>query len=154
MYIYIYTYIYSQICITFSFNIIYFFIINSASSKPTFICTIYFTYNEILLTSNIHCRCNLCILCYTLVTMKTSIYICYRKTLRSIEELMWQHRQEARQLKQKDGDIARNQKIVRKTLRDYEIGAFITDMYCTTQKNLISLPSACTIALLLSLLPG
>ena len=33
---------------------------------------------------------------------------------------MWQHKQEERELKRVEGDIVKNQRAVRRTLRDYE----------------------------------
>ncbi|KAK6192743.1 hypothetical protein SNE40_004165 [Patella caerulea] len=42
------------------------------------------------------------------------------KCLKVIEDLMWQHKQEERELKRTEGDIVKNQQIVRHTLRDYE----------------------------------
>ena len=38
---------------------------------------------------------------------------------------MWQHKQQERELKRVEGDIAKNQRAVRKTLRDFENGTFI-----------------------------
>ena len=35
---------------------------------------------------------------------------------------MWQHKQEERELKRVEGDVIKNQRIVRKELRDYENG--------------------------------
>ena len=35
---------------------------------------------------------------------------------------MWQHKQQERELKRVEGDIAKNQRAVRKTLRDFENG--------------------------------
>ena len=39
---------------------------------------------------------------------------------------MWQHKQEERELKRIEGDVIKNQRAVRRTLRDYENGTFIT----------------------------
>ena len=38
---------------------------------------------------------------------------------------MWQHKQQERELKRVEGDIAKNQRAVRKTLRDFENGIVI-----------------------------
>ena len=35
---------------------------------------------------------------------------------------MWQHKQEERELKRTEGDIIKNQRAVRQTLRDFENG--------------------------------
>ena len=39
-----------------------------------------------------------------------------------LQDLMWQHKQEERELKRVEGDIIKNQRSVRRTLRDYENG--------------------------------
>ena len=39
---------------------------------------------------------------------------------------MWLHKQEERELKRAEGDIIKDQRAIRKTLRDYENGGFIT----------------------------
>ncbi|KAI8797652.1 trichohyalin isoform X1 [Biomphalaria glabrata] len=44
----------------------------------------------------------------------------YQKKMRVIEDHMWQHKQEERELKRIEGDIIKNQRLVRHTLRDYE----------------------------------
>ncbi|ELU18781.1 hypothetical protein CAPTEDRAFT_229333 [Capitella teleta] len=44
----------------------------------------------------------------------------YEKRLKTIEDHMWQHKQEERELKRVEGDIIKNQRTVRRTLRDYE----------------------------------
>lgn len=38
---------------------------------------------------------------------------------------MWQHKQEERELKRAEGDIIKNQRQVRKSLRDFEMGLYI-----------------------------
>ena len=38
---------------------------------------------------------------------------------------MWQHKQEERELKRTEGDIIKNQRAVRHTLRDFENGIYI-----------------------------
>jgi hypothetical protein len=44
----------------------------------------------------------------------------YEKRLRIIEELMWRHKKEARELHHEHGDIVKEQRAVRRTLREYE----------------------------------
>ncbi|CAL1541051.1 unnamed protein product [Lymnaea stagnalis] len=44
----------------------------------------------------------------------------YKKNMKVIEDHMWQHKQEERELKRVEGDIIKNQRAVRHTLRDYE----------------------------------
>ncbi|ESO98036.1 hypothetical protein LOTGIDRAFT_239135 [Lottia gigantea] len=44
----------------------------------------------------------------------------HEKCLKVIEDLMWQHKQQERELKRTEGDIVKNQQAVRHTLRDYE----------------------------------
>ncbi|XP_067672325.1 trichohyalin-like [Haliotis asinina] len=44
----------------------------------------------------------------------------YEKRIRIIEDHMWQHKQEERELKRVEGDIIKNQRSVRHTLRDFE----------------------------------
>ncbi|XP_041363124.1 golgin subfamily A member 6-like protein 6 [Gigantopelta aegis] len=44
----------------------------------------------------------------------------YEKRIKVIEDHMWQHKQEERELKRVEGDIIKNQRAVRHTLRDYE----------------------------------
>ncbi|KAH9495436.1 hypothetical protein Btru_015105 [Bulinus truncatus] len=44
----------------------------------------------------------------------------YQKKMKVIEDHMWQHKQEERELKRIEGDIIKNQRSVRHTLRDYE----------------------------------
>ncbi|XP_005091012.1 trichohyalin [Aplysia californica] len=43
----------------------------------------------------------------------------YDKRIKVIEDHMWQHKQEERELKRTEGDIIKNQRAVRHTLRDY-----------------------------------
>lgn len=43
----------------------------------------------------------------------------YEKRIKVIEDHMWQHKQEERELKRTEGDIIKNQRAVRHTLRDY-----------------------------------
>ncbi|GFN96332.1 myosin-11-like [Plakobranchus ocellatus] len=43
----------------------------------------------------------------------------YQKRIKVIEDHMWQHKQEERELKRTEGDIIKNQRAVRHTLRDY-----------------------------------
>ncbi|GFR77049.1 myosin-11-like, partial [Elysia marginata] len=43
----------------------------------------------------------------------------YEKRIKIIEDHMWQHKQEERELKRTEGDIIKNQRAVRHTLRDY-----------------------------------
>ena len=38
---------------------------------------------------------------------------------------MWQHKQEERELKRTEGDIIKNQRAVRQTLRDFENGRLL-----------------------------
>lgn len=44
----------------------------------------------------------------------------YEKRIRLIEDHMWQHKQEERELKRAEGDIVKTQREVRRQLRDYE----------------------------------
>ncbi|KAL5018192.1 hypothetical protein ScPMuIL_003914 [Solemya velum] len=44
----------------------------------------------------------------------------YEKRMKVIEDHMWQHKQEERELKRIEGDIMKNQRAVRNTLRDFE----------------------------------
>jgi len=44
----------------------------------------------------------------------------YERTMKVIEDHMWQHKQEERELKRIEGDIIKNQRTVKRTLRDYE----------------------------------
>ena len=44
----------------------------------------------------------------------------------SLQDHMWQHKQEERELKRVEGDIIKNQRIVRMTLRDYDNGEYST----------------------------
>ncbi|KAL3877890.1 hypothetical protein ACJMK2_035534, partial [Sinanodonta woodiana] len=44
----------------------------------------------------------------------------YDRRIKIIEDHMWQHKQEERELKRTEGDIVKNQRAVRQTLRDYE----------------------------------
>lgn len=37
---------------------------------------------------------------------------------------MWQHKQEERELKRVEGDIIKNQRAVRRTIREFESGQF------------------------------
>ena len=39
-----------------------------------------------------------------------------------LQDHMWQHKQEERELKRTEGDIIKNQRSVRQTLRDFENG--------------------------------
>ena len=39
---------------------------------------------------------------------------------------MWQHKQEERELKRLDGDIIKNQRTIRKEMRDFENGEFLS----------------------------
>ena len=39
-----------------------------------------------------------------------------------LQDHMWQHKQEERELKRVEGDIIKNQRTVRRSLRDYENG--------------------------------
>ncbi|KAL8619183.1 hypothetical protein ACOMHN_049965 [Nucella lapillus] len=43
----------------------------------------------------------------------------YRKRIKVVEDHMWQHKQEERELKRAEGDIIKNQRAVRHTLRDF-----------------------------------
>lgn len=44
----------------------------------------------------------------------------YDRRIKVIEDHMWQHKQEERELKRTEGDIIKNQRAVRHTLRDFE----------------------------------
>ncbi|XP_048761242.1 trichohyalin-like isoform X2 [Ostrea edulis] len=44
----------------------------------------------------------------------------YQRRIKVIEDHMWQHKQEERELKRTEGDIIKNQRTVRHTLRDFE----------------------------------
>ncbi|XP_021343096.1 trichohyalin-like [Mizuhopecten yessoensis] len=44
----------------------------------------------------------------------------HKKRMKVIEDHMWQHKQEERELKRVEGDIIKNQRAVRHTLRDFE----------------------------------
>ncbi|XP_061168161.1 trichohyalin-like isoform X2 [Saccostrea echinata] len=44
----------------------------------------------------------------------------YQRRIKVIEDHMWQHKQEERELKRTEGDIIKNQRAVRHTLRDFE----------------------------------
>ncbi|KAK3090170.1 hypothetical protein FSP39_009693 [Pinctada imbricata] len=44
----------------------------------------------------------------------------YNRRIKVIEDHMWQHKQEERELKRMEGDIIKNQRAVRHTLRDFE----------------------------------
>merc|ERR1711976_640329 len=44
----------------------------------------------------------------------------YERRIKTIEDHMWQHKQEERELKRVEGDIIKNQRTVRRSLRDYE----------------------------------
>ena len=41
---------------------------------------------------------------------------------------MWQHKQDQRELKRVEGDIIKNQREVRKEMRDYENGECVTSL--------------------------
>ncbi|CAD5112862.1 DgyrCDS2074 [Dimorphilus gyrociliatus] len=45
----------------------------------------------------------------------------FDKQIKVIEDHMWQHKQEERELKRSEGDIIKNQRQVRKSLRDFEM---------------------------------
>ncbi|KAJ8022899.1 hypothetical protein HOLleu_37924 [Holothuria leucospilota] len=45
----------------------------------------------------------------------------FEKKLKLIEDHMWLHRQEERDLKRSEGDILKSQQILKRTMRDYEI---------------------------------
>ncbi|XP_071829681.1 uncharacterized protein [Apostichopus japonicus] len=45
----------------------------------------------------------------------------FEKKLKLIEDHMWLHRQEERDLKRSEGDIMKSQQILKRTMRDYEI---------------------------------
>lgn len=55
---------------------------------------------------------------------------------------MWQHKQEERELKRTEGDIIKNQRTVRHTLRDFENGEYnlflelYFRIYCIIFQNL------------------
>ncbi|XP_013420487.1 myosin-11 [Lingula anatina] len=44
----------------------------------------------------------------------------YEKRIRLVEDHMWQHKQEERELKRVEGDIIKNQRSVRRSLKDFE----------------------------------
>ena len=44
----------------------------------------------------------------------------FERRTKLIEDHMWQHKQEEREIKRIDGDIVKNQRIVKNTLRDFE----------------------------------
>ncbi|XP_064621413.1 trichohyalin-like isoform X1 [Lineus longissimus] len=44
----------------------------------------------------------------------------YEKRIKTIEDHMWQHKQEERELKRAEGDIVKNQRAVRQTVRGFE----------------------------------
>ncbi|KAK2156985.1 hypothetical protein LSH36_201g04045 [Paralvinella palmiformis] len=46
----------------------------------------------------------------------------YDRRLNIIEDHMWQYKQQERELKRLEGDIIKNQREVRRSLRDYENG--------------------------------
>ena len=43
----------------------------------------------------------------------------------AFKDHMWQHKQEERELKRVEGDIIKNQRTVRKSMRDYENSMYI-----------------------------
>ncbi|XP_071808859.1 uncharacterized protein [Asterias amurensis] len=46
----------------------------------------------------------------------------YEKRMKVIEDHMWQHKQEERELKRSEGDIIKSQHMLRRTMKDFEIG--------------------------------
>ena len=53
------------------------------------------------------------------------MYISVIVNLCTLQDYMWQHKQEERELKRIEGDVIKNQRAVRRTLRDYENGSFL-----------------------------
>ena len=47
---------------------------------------------------------------------------------RVLQDHMWQHKQDQRELKRVEGDIIKNQREVRKEMRDYENGECVTSL--------------------------